>query len=92
VIAEVVSEARWEHSECGASGEALFDDEISPDAGHEGRGKPGVVGWYGQCECLCGAGGDGEWEDGDPAASSHECDNGGEFAEQGDDEVEEVAA
>lgn len=90
-MTEVVWEARWEHSECGPSGEALFDDEVSPESGHIDCPEPGEVGWYGQWECLCGAGGDGDWEDGDPAVSHHECAED-EFAGQGDNEVEETAA
>ncbi|MFC0057740.1 hypothetical protein [Streptomyces actinomycinicus] len=88
MTADVTWEDRWEHSECSASGEALFPDEDSPAAGHDGCPEPGDVGWYGQWECICGAGGDGEWEDGDRAASGHECDDENKL----DDEVEETAA
>ncbi|MFI5688425.1 hypothetical protein [Streptomyces sp. NPDC051636] len=79
MTADVTWEARWEHSECGASGEALFPDEHAPDSGHYDCPEPGEIGWYGQWECICGA---GDWEDGDTADSGHEC----------DDEDEEAAA
>ncbi|MGW4784912.1 hypothetical protein [Streptomyces sp. NPDC004230] len=83
-MVEVVWDGRWEHSECGASGEALFDDETSPQSGHE---ESGEIGWYGQWYCHgCGAEGDDEWEDGDPASSGHECD------EDELDEIEGAAA
>ncbi|MFI6360718.1 hypothetical protein ACIBJF_51370 [Streptomyces sp. NPDC050743] len=88
MTADVMWDARWEHSECGASGEALFPDEDSPASGHDDCPEPGEVGWYGQWECICGAGGDGECEDGDRATSGHECNTDDEL----DDEVEETAA
>ncbi|MFJ2007962.1 hypothetical protein [Streptomyces chartreusis] len=88
MTADVMWEARWEHSECGAWGEALFPDEDAPDSGHHDCPEPGEISWYGQWECLCGAGGDGDWEDGDTADSAHECDSEDEL----DDEVEEAAA
>ncbi|MGX1025422.1 hypothetical protein RKD37_000140 [Streptomyces ambofaciens] len=70
---DVTWEARWEHSECGAYGEALFSDADAPESGHYDCPEPGTVGWYGQWECICGASGDGDWEDGDTADSHHEC-------------------
>jgi hypothetical protein len=88
VTADVTWEARWEHSECGASGEALFPDEHAPDSGHYDCPEPGEIGWYGQWECICGAEGDGNWEDGDTADSAHECADEDDLS----NEAEETAA
>ncbi|WP_316779560.1 hypothetical protein [Streptomyces sasae] len=79
MTADVTWEARWEHSECGVSGEALFPDEHAPDSRHYDCSEPGEIDWCGQWECFCGAEGDGDWEDGDTEDES-------------DDEVEEMAA
>ncbi|MFE2693663.1 hypothetical protein [Streptomyces mirabilis] len=92
MITEVVWEGQWEHAECGASGEALFDDDCSPDSGHDQCDESGTVDWYGQWEChSCGKGGDGQWSDGCTAASHHECDDEADDG-QDHDEVEEAAA
>ncbi|MFC7831089.1 hypothetical protein [Streptomyces sp. NPDC057375] len=72
---DVTWDARWEHSGCGAYGEALFFDTEAPESGHFDCPEPGTAGWYGQWECTCGASGDGDWEDGDTADSRHECHN-----------------
>ncbi|WP_351233249.1 hypothetical protein [Streptomyces sp. NPDC002133] len=71
--AEVVWGGRWEHSECGASGEAVWDDEDTPSSGHDG-GHDGEVTWSAEWHCHgCGASGDDQFDDETTAYSDHEC-------------------
>ncbi|MEU9061728.1 hypothetical protein AB0D13_23415 [Streptomyces sp. NPDC048430] len=80
---EVAWGGRWEHPECGASGEAVWDDGDTASAGHDDCDLSTAVTWGAEWTChSCGAGGDGQFDDDTTTYADHEC----------DDEDEEVAA
>ncbi|MFE0200489.1 hypothetical protein ACFW0I_32740 [[Kitasatospora] papulosa] len=69
---------RWEHPECGASGEAVWDDENTASSGHD-CGRGGEVTWSAEWHCHgCGAGGDGQFDDDTTTYADHECADGSE--------------
>ncbi|WP_329583603.1 hypothetical protein [Streptomyces sp. NBC_01361] len=64
----------WEHAECGASGDAVWDDEDTASSGHE-CDHDGPVTWTAEWECHdCDAGGDDHFDDDTATYSHHECD------------------
>ncbi|MFD5426352.1 hypothetical protein [Streptomyces sp. NPDC127084] len=71
--AEVAWGSQWEHLECGASGEAVWDDEDTAFSGHD-CDHGGEVTWSAQWECHgCGAGDDDQLDDDTPTYADHEC-------------------
>lgn len=65
---------RWECEACGASGQELFDDEATPDSGHDCDPDGGEVTWSGEWLCHdCGASGDDYWDDGNLVCADHDC-------------------
>ena len=81
--AEVAWGGAWEHVACGASGDALWDDEDTALSDHD-CGREGEVTWSAEWHCHgCGATGDGQFDDDTTTYSDHEC---------ADDEDQGVAA
>jgi hypothetical protein len=73
VNAEVAWGGTWEHPECGASGEVVWDDEDTASSGHH-CDRGGEVTWSAEWECHgCGAGGDGQFDDDTTKYADHEC-------------------
>ncbi|MDQ1013140.1 hypothetical protein QFZ82_007625 [Streptomyces sp. V4I23] len=71
--AEVAWGGRWEHAECGASGDAVWDDEDTASSGHD-CDRGGVVTWSAEWECHgCGAGGVDQFDDDTTKYADHEC-------------------
>jgi hypothetical protein len=63
----------WEHTACGASGDALWDDEDTALSAHD-CGRAGEVTWNAEWHCHgCGATGDGQFDDDTTTYSDHEC-------------------
>ncbi|THA53198.1 hypothetical protein [Streptomyces sp. A1136] len=71
--ADVVWGGQWEHPACGASGEAMWEDETTVDSGHD-CGREGAVVWSAEWRCHgCSDEGDDQFEDDSPAYADHEC-------------------
>ncbi|MEU8708677.1 hypothetical protein [Streptomyces sp. NPDC048565] len=77
--AEVVWGGRWEHPDCGAAGEAVWEDSDTASSGHDdcNIGPAGAeVMWSAEWTCHgCGAGGDGQFDDDTVTYADHECDD-----------------
>ncbi|MFE2088591.1 hypothetical protein [Streptomyces sp. NPDC059460] len=81
--ADVAWGGTWEHPACGASGDALWDDEDTAFSDH-GCGGEGAVAWSAEWRChSCGASGEDQFDDDTTPYSHHEC---------ADDEDQEAAA
>ncbi|MFJ6354888.1 hypothetical protein ACIQKB_36195 [Streptomyces sp. NPDC092046] len=66
---------QWEHPDCGASGEAIWNDEDTVRSEHD-CGRDGAVTWSAEWRCHgCGDEGDGQFEDDTPVYADHECED-----------------
>ena len=71
--AEVTWGGVWEHPSCGATGEAVWDDEDTARSGHD-CGREGEIVGSAEWRCHgCGAGGDSLLEDDAATYSVHDC-------------------
>ncbi|MGW0828419.1 hypothetical protein [Streptomyces sp. NPDC002845] len=65
----------WRHEECGASGDAIWEDEDSVSSLHE-CDQGGEVTWSAEWQCHnCGASGLVQFEDDTTTYADHACDD-----------------